>query len=151
MCEMDDADESSVVFRDELWAAEVVPGFEVPGWFILRARRHAERITGLDASELEVFGRRTRDVVAAVAQATEAEATYILAFGENHPHFHVLITARGADVPSDRRAGDILKLRAEAADVDAAKAIVPDVRAAYEAQAAQQLSSGTATRGSDRC
>ena len=110
---MEGADESSVVFRDPLWAAEIVPGYDVPGWFILRARLHAERITGLDDEELSSFGRRARDLVAAVTDVTGAPATYLLVFGENYPHFHALIAARGHDVPPDLRAGNLLKLRAE--------------------------------------
>jgi diadenosine tetraphosphate (Ap4A) HIT family hydrolase len=66
LCAMEQADEQVVVFRDPLWAAEIVPGYEVPGWFILRARRHAERITGLDPDELSTLGFRARDLVAAV-------------------------------------------------------------------------------------
>jgi hypothetical protein len=30
LCEMEQAAPSAVVFRDELWAAEVAPGYEVP-------------------------------------------------------------------------------------------------------------------------
>lgn len=131
ICDMDTADESAVVFRDELWAAEVVPGYDVPGWFFLRSRRHADRIAGLDADELATFGPHARDLVAAVSAATGAEATYMLMFGEAYPHFHVLITARGAEIPPERRGGDILKLRTEAADRDVALALVPAVRQAY--------------------
>jgi len=68
---------SAVVFRDELWAAEVAPGYEVPGWLFLRVRRHAERLTGLDDAELSAaLGHRARDLVAAVTDATAAPATY---------------------------------------------------------------------------
>ncbi|WP_410589297.1 hypothetical protein [Amycolatopsis sp. lyj-23] len=132
MCRLDDIDGASVVFRDELWAAEVVPPFAVPGWFILRTRRHAERITGLDDDELDTFARRARDLVAAVTEVTGAPATYLLVFGENHPHFHVVVTARGEDVPPHRRSGDILKLVPDLVDPAAATALVPAVRKAYE-------------------
>ncbi len=131
LCGMERADEASVVFRDPLWAAEVVPGYDVPGWFILRARRHAERITGLDDEELASYGRRARDLVAAVTEVTDAPATYQLVFGENYPHFHTLIAARGDDVPPDLRAGNILRLRTERADLAAASRLVPAVRLAY--------------------
>ncbi|MEE4546627.1 hypothetical protein V2S66_32270 [Streptomyces sp. V4-01] len=131
MCAMEDADETARVFGDSLWAAEIVPGYEVPGWFILRARRHAELITGLDGAELAGFARRARDLVAAVTEATGAPATYLLAFGENYRHFHTLVTARGADVPADRRGGDILRLRAERRDPEAAARLLPAVREAY--------------------
>jgi diadenosine tetraphosphate (Ap4A) HIT family hydrolase len=131
VCAMERVDEASIVFRDELWAAEVMPGAEVPGWIVLRVRRHAERITSLDDAESATFGRRARDLAAALTEATGAPATYILAFCENHAHFHALITARGAHVPEDRRRGDILKLLATHVDPVQATALVPAVRNAY--------------------
>jgi diadenosine tetraphosphate (Ap4A) HIT family hydrolase len=128
---MEEADDDRVVFRDHLWAAEVVPGYEVPGWFVLRVRRHAERFGGLKDEELASFAFRARDLVAAVSHVTDAPATYLMMFGENFPHFHVLIAARGADIAEDRRTGDILKLRLENADPEAAVALVPLMRRAY--------------------
>lgn len=132
LCEMEMAAPGAVVFRDELWAAEVAPGYEVPGWFFLRVRRHAELLTGLDDAELSALGRRARDLVAAVTEATGAPATYLLHFGENYRHFHALIAARGADIPVGQRGGNILGLRPGHIDVAAAVALVPSVRAAYD-------------------
>lgn len=131
LCTMETADDDVVLFRDDLWAAEIVPGYDVPGWIILRVRRHAERITGLNDAELAGFAQRTRDVVAAVTEVTGAEATYLMVFGENYPHFHALITPRGDDIPPERRAGNILQLRADHADPRAAAALIPRLRAAY--------------------
>ena len=131
LCDMEEAGDSAVVFRDDLWAAEVVPGFDVPGWIVLRARRHAERITGLHEQELASLGRRARDLVAAVTEVAAAPATYFLVFGENYPHYHALITPRGDDVPPERRAGDILRLRGEIGDAAAAARLVPAIRDAY--------------------
>jgi diadenosine tetraphosphate (Ap4A) HIT family hydrolase len=131
ICDMETVDESYRIFRDELWACEIVPGFEVPGWFVLRVRRHAERLTGLNNTELELLAYRAHDVVAAVTTVTGAPATYFMVFGENHPHFHALVAARGDDVPEHRRNGDILKLREEYADPTAAAKLVPAIRAAY--------------------
>ncbi len=132
LCATEDADDSTIVFRDQLWAAEVLAGYEVPGWVVLRVRRHAERITGLSDDELDSFGPRACDVVAAVSEVNAAPATYLLAFGENYPHFHVLVAPRGDDVPDDRRTGDILKLLQERADPVAASAMIPALRAAFE-------------------
>lgn len=131
LCAMEDADHGSVVFRDDLWAAEMVPGYEVPGWFILRVRRHAERITGLNADELAGFAYRARDLVAAVTRVTGAPATYLMVFGENYAHFHALVAARGEQIPPDRRGGNIVQLRLELADPAAAAELVPAVRRAY--------------------
>ena len=132
ICAMETTESDSVIFRDELWAAEIGPGMEVPGWFVLRTRRHAELITGLDDAETDALGRRLRALVAAVTEVTAAPATYQLVFGEDYRHFHALVTARGEHIPPDRRRGDILKLRDEGhRDVAACRVMVPKIRAAY--------------------
>ena len=132
LCEMEQTTPGAVVFSDELWAAEVAPGYEVPGWFFLRVRRHAELLTGLDDAERSAFGHRAAELVAAVTEATGAPATYLLHFGENYRHFHALVAARGADIPAEQRGGSILGRRPEYVDRAAAVALVPGVRAAYE-------------------
>ncbi|MFF0501790.1 hypothetical protein ACFYU5_35750 [Nocardia aobensis] len=137
ICAADNADESAIVFRDDLWTAHIVPGFDVPGWFFLRTIRHAERLVGLDDNELATFARRARDLTAAVTSATGSEAAYMLMFGDNNPHFHVLIAARGAEVSADRRGPDIMKLRYEQTPEHAARAmeLVPKVRQVYQEMA----------------
>jgi hypothetical protein len=141
ICEQEEnADDSVTVFSDaDGWAAGIVPGYEVPGWIVLRIRRHAVGLEGLTAAELATFGRRARDLIAAVRTSTGAVATYLMVFGEAYPHFHALIAPRTTDIPADRRTGDILKLRLSSADLDGAKAVVPPVRAAYEQFSAQLL------------
>jgi diadenosine tetraphosphate (Ap4A) HIT family hydrolase len=131
ICSMEEADPGSRVFLDELWAAEVAPGYEVPGWFFLRSRRHAEKLTGLDEAETAAFGRHAHDLVSAVEQVTGAPAVYLLSFGENYPHFHALIAARGEQVPPELRGGAMLQLLAEQRDPPAAQAVAGDVRLAY--------------------
>ncbi len=108
ICAMESSDHESVIFRDDLWAAEIGPGMEVPGWFVLRTRRHAELITGLHDAEVDGLGRRLRALVAAVAAATGAPATYQFVFLENNRHYHALVAARGEHVPAERRGGNLL-------------------------------------------
>lgn len=132
-CAMENVHEESVVFRDDLWAAEIGPGMEIPGWFLLRTRRHAELATGLNDPEADTLGRRIRSLVTAVAEVTGAPAVYQMVFGENHRHFHMVIVARGEHVTADRRSGDILKLLGEGhKDPDSSQALVPRVRVAYQ-------------------
>lgn len=132
ICSMEETDPASRVFLDDLWAAEVAPGYEVPGWFFLRARRHAEKLTGLDDAEVATFGRHAHDLVSAVEQVTGAPAVYLLSFGENFRHFHALVAARGEDIPPAKRGGALLSLLADGRDPGAAQALAPAVRAAYE-------------------
>ena len=132
ICDLEDTPDSLIVFRDELWDAQVVSGYDVPGWFFLRTRRHAVRLTGLADTELATLGHRARDLVAAISEVTGAPATYLFVFGENYPHFHTVVTARGEHIPENRRSADILKLRAEHTDPTAAARLVPPVRDAYD-------------------
>ena len=131
ICSMEDSEPSSRIFIDELWAAEVAPGYEVPGWFFLRARRHAEKLTGLDDAEVATLGRRAHDLVTAVERATGAPAVYFLSFGENYRHFHALVAARAEDVPTSLRGGALLQLLPDGRDHEAALALAERVRAAY--------------------
>jgi diadenosine tetraphosphate (Ap4A) HIT family hydrolase len=140
ICQQEEADPADVVFADDQWSAGVIAGYDVPGWIVLRLRRHAEGFGQLTADEAAQFGRRTRDVVAAVSSVTGAAATYLMIFGEANPHLHALIAPRTADVGEDRRMGDILKLRTERNDAEAARALVPAIRAAYATLAAQPVS-----------
>ena len=131
ICSMETAGPSSRVFLDEHWAAEVAPGYEVPGWFFLRARRHAEKLTGLSDAEVAGLGRHAHDLATAVERVTGAPAVYLLSFGETFLHFHALIAARGQDVPPARRGGALLQLLPDGRNPAAAEALVPRVRAAY--------------------
>jgi diadenosine tetraphosphate (Ap4A) HIT family hydrolase len=133
ICSLEEADEDSRVFADELFAAESVPGYDAPGWYFLRVRRHAELITSLTTEELAAFGQRARDLVAAIETVTAVPAVYLMTFGETYKHFHALVCARGDDVPKAQRGGRIVGRLPEACDREASLALVPMVRQAYEA------------------
>jgi diadenosine tetraphosphate (Ap4A) HIT family hydrolase len=139
ICRQEQADPDDVVFADDDWSAGVIAGYDVPGWVVLRLRRHAEGFGQLTEAELAQFGRRARDTVAAVRTVTGAAATYLIIFGEANPHLHALITPRTADIAEDRRLGDILKLRTERNDAQAARALVPALRTAYRNSAAAPI------------
>ena len=139
ICQQEQAAPSAQLFLDAEWGATVIPGFDVPGWINLRLRRHAVGLPSLTAGELASFGRHARDVVCAVREVTGSVATYTMIFGEAHPHFHALITPRTEDIPAERRTGDILKWRLDHADTAAALALLPALRKAYQAFAAETL------------
>ena len=133
ICHLDEAPDEMVVFRDEDWACEIAPGFEVPGWYFLRLRRHALGWAELQRPELTAFGPVVQDLMGALDQAFGAPACYLMTFGEAYPHFHAVVTVRTEDIPPESRSGNILALLATRLDRDAALARVPAVREALAA------------------
>lgn len=117
-CDLERADAAAVVFRDDIWSCDVADGYDVPGWFILRLRRHAEGWSGPSAAELADFGPLSQRVASAIQEATGAPTVYFMSFGENFPHFHFLVIARGADLAPEHRGAGILALRAAHRDHD---------------------------------
>ena len=132
ICSMEGSDPDARVFLDDRWAAEVAPGYEVPGWFFLRSRRHAEKLTGLDEAETAELGPRAHDLVSAIEQATGAPAVYVLHFGENYKHFHSLVAARHADLPGEFRGWGHVRLAQDHRNVEQAYALAARVRSAYQ-------------------
>ena len=133
-CELENSADHAVVFRDQTWSCEVAAGYDVPGWYILRVRRHAEGWEGLTPAELAGFGERSQQLSSAVKSALGASHVYFMSFGENYPHFHFLVTARDADTPPDQRGGNILTLRGTHRDWDSSIAALPGLRAALASQ-----------------
>lgn len=127
-CDLESSDAATVVFRDETWSCDVAEGYDVPGWFILRLRRHAEGWSEPTSAELATFGPLSQRLTAAIRAATGAPTVYFMSFGENYPHFHFLLVARDADLSPEHRGAGILSLRGEHRDLDASLAVAGRVR-----------------------
>jgi len=127
-CDLESAESSAIIFRDDNWSCEIADGYDVPGWFILRLRRHAEGWSGPTAEELADFGPISQRIAAAIESATGATGVYFMSFGENYPHFHFLVIARDADLAPGSRGAAILGLRAEKRDQEASLAVGARVR-----------------------
>jgi len=129
-CQLEDADAPAVVYRDETWSCEVSAEYDVPGWYILRLRRHVEGWAGLSPDDAVGFGVVSQRVATAIERAIGVPTVYFMSFGENYPHFHFLVIARPADLDPELRGAGILGLRARLRDPDAALAAAAEVRAA---------------------
>lgn len=132
-CELETAEASRIIHRDDDWSCEIADGYDVPGWFILRLRRHAEGWSGPEAEELAEFGPVSQRISAAIRSATGATGAYFMSFGENYPHFHFLVIARDADLPAESRGAAILARRADHRDLAASLAVGARVRSALAA------------------
>lgn len=129
-CTLEDADPAAVVYRDDRWACEVANGYEVPGWYFLRLRRHSEGWDGLTPEEAADFGIVSQRIARAIQEATGAPTVYFMSFGENYPHFHFLVIARPDGLPPESRGAAILSGRAENLDPDTSFEIASKVRTA---------------------
>ena len=127
-CDLEAAESAAIIYRDNNWSCEIADGYDVPGWFILRLRRHAEGWSGPTAEELSDFGPISQKVATAIQKATGATGVYFMSFGENYPHFHFLLMARDADLPPESRGAAILGLRADGRNRAASLAIGQKVR-----------------------
>lgn len=132
-CDLEASEPSRIVYRDADWSCEIADGYDVPGWFILRLRRHAEGWAGPTTDELAHFGPVSQRVSAAIQAATGATGVYFMSFGENYPHFHFLVIARDADLPAESKGAAILARRADSRDLDTSLAVGERVRSALAA------------------
>lgn len=137
-CDLEHADRAAIIYRDATWSCEVADGYDVPGWFILRLRRHAEGWSGPTDDELAEFGPVSKRIVEAIQNATGATGAYFMSFGENYSHFHFLVTARPEDLAPEFRGAGILAMRAENQNMAASLAVAADVRAALVATSTAQ-------------
>ncbi len=115
-------------YQDESWVGGTLAGLEVPGWIVLALRRHAVETAPLSEREAADLGVAIRLVSAAVADAAGAERVYLQAYGEIERHWHLLIAARGAEIPAEHRHIEFFAHRQEYVDIDRARRIVDRVR-----------------------
>jgi diadenosine tetraphosphate (Ap4A) HIT family hydrolase len=116
------------IHEDEHWFAGVLAGLEVPGWVVLALKRHATSAAELSHEEASTMGPLVAEISAAVEAATDAQRVYLLAYGEHAPHFHVLLAARGVEVPVEHRHAAFWDHRASYVDQAAAQKISERVR-----------------------
>ena len=115
------------VVDDELFRAGVYPDFDVPGWLFLALRRHAEGPMSMNPAEAAAFGPLLVDLTGRLQRATGAERVYVVAYGELFPHWHCLLSARGADIPPELRGPALFLRRDELRDAAEAAAVAASV------------------------
>jgi diadenosine tetraphosphate (Ap4A) HIT family hydrolase len=127
------------VYQDDRWVLGVLSGLEVPGWLVLALRRHAVEATGMDDEEAKAFGPLVAYLTEAMRTATKAERIYLLSYGENAAHWHVLLSPRGADIPPEHRHAEFWRHRSEYIDPTAARDVAARVQAALDQMKISQL------------
>jgi len=131
ICALDPVgDRDRLVLDGEHWRGWVLPGFEMPGWVAISLVRHGEGPSSPTDAEAATFGGVVRTVSRALESVAGAERVYLSALGELHPHWHVMLVPRSADVPPADRGLSFLITGADRRDEGAALALVTELRAA---------------------
>jgi diadenosine tetraphosphate (Ap4A) HIT family hydrolase len=93
------------IYRGAAWDVVHSYNTSLPGWLVLVARRHITALDALTEAEAIELGLLIRRVSVALKAVTGCAKTYVIQFAEaaEHPHVHVHIVPRMADMPEDRR------------------------------------------------
>jgi diadenosine tetraphosphate (Ap4A) HIT family hydrolase len=76
-------------------------GTSVEGWLVLVVRRHITAVADLTDEEAAALGPLIKDVSRALQATVGCPKTYVVQFAEHrdHPHVHVHVIPRAADLP----------------------------------------------------
>lgn len=93
------------IYHTRFWDVAHAYNTALPGWLVLIARRHIEALDELTDDEAVELGLLIRRVSTALRTVTGCKKTYVIQFAEaaEHPHVHLHIVPRMADLPKDRR------------------------------------------------
>jgi diadenosine tetraphosphate (Ap4A) HIT family hydrolase len=129
ICDVAATSAAVVVYSSDAFTVAPAP-MQVPGWFLLWTNRHdVNGLWEMTDGEASEFGRLARDLAQTAREATDAERTYLMAFGEHALHFHAMVLTRTADMPQDARGPGLLARGAEFADARRAQSVADLVRA----------------------
>ena len=65
-------------------------------------------LTALNDEELVSVGPLLAKLSMAISEVTGAEKVYVVAFGENFPHWHFVLMTRGPQVPKEHRGAQLI-------------------------------------------
>lgn len=98
--------------RTASWDVVHAFGTSIEGWLVLALRRHATEVADLTDEEARALGPLILDASRALKAVTGCAKTYIAQFAEHplHPHVHVHVIPRYADLGEDHRGPGIFGL-----------------------------------------
>ena len=93
------------ILRTAGWDVVHAQGTSLAGWIVLVARRHIEALAELTEQEAAELGPLVAAVSRALPGVVECAKTYVAQFAEHplHPHVHVHVIPRSADLPESER------------------------------------------------
>ena len=122
--------------ENELWRVGPHPSSKTPGWICAFLKRHAEGLTEMSPDELTTMGPVLAEAAVALTEATDPERVYMMMFGENAPHIHIVLMPRGKDILPEHRSSSLHVNGKLYADPAAAQATGARIREAMQAKKA---------------
>jgi diadenosine tetraphosphate (Ap4A) HIT family hydrolase len=98
--------------RTAYWDVVHAFGTAVEGWMVLVVRRHITAVAEMSDEEAIELGPLVKEVSRAAQQVLGCAKTYVVQFAEhrNHPHVHVHVIPRAADLPDEHQGPRIFGL-----------------------------------------
>ena len=99
--------------RTASWDVVHAFGTSLEGWTVLVVRRHISSPPELSIDEAAELGALIQSVSRAIETVTGCEKTYVVQFAEHpdHPHVHVHLIPRQADLAADLRGPGVSRLQ----------------------------------------
>lgn len=89
-----------VIYDDQYWRVDhSTSPVMLPGFLIIKPRRHVEHIALLTAEEMAAFGPLLRNTCRALAHVLHPAKVYATSFGESVSHVHFYIIPRYSRTP----------------------------------------------------
>ncbi len=90
-----------VIYDDQYWRVDhSTSPVVLPGFLIIKPRRHVEHIALLTAEEMAAFGPLLRNTSRALAHVLHPVKIYAASFGESVAHVHWYVLPRMPDMPA---------------------------------------------------
>ncbi|HEY7341467.1 MAG TPA: HIT domain-containing protein [Ktedonobacterales bacterium] len=91
-----------VIYDDQYWRVDhSTSPIVLPGFLIIKPRRHVEHIALLTAEEMAAFGPLLRNTCRALAHVLHPAKIYATSFGEAVAHVHWYVLPRMPDMPAN--------------------------------------------------
>jgi diadenosine tetraphosphate (Ap4A) HIT family hydrolase len=99
------------IFEDDYWRVCHAFNTSLPGWLVIVALRHIERLAELTSGEAASIGELIRKTSKALQQTTGATKTYSIQFAEHpdHSHVHFHIVPRHENTPDEFRGKNVFR------------------------------------------
>lgn len=79
------------VLRRDHVSACVMPGLDIPGWYVLHLNEHVEGLGLMTEEQAGAIGNGARELTAAITAVTGEPRVYAYTICENAPHFHMVM------------------------------------------------------------